>query len=164
MKSTTAQEEFARALKIWFEQNDWPQIVPEKVAKAKGSSTGPWASQISNLMQGKLSPKPEFFNAMGWFNDVIASQDFKDITDSKLKLQLENSKAFCDDNKKPYSGSDFCALFIGEYNPPKAYRQFGMKVSKKSSASKNSLEEFSTAELLNELQRRNALTNSTNPG
>ena len=57
--------DFGVVLKAWFAKNEWPQVVAEQVARAKGSKIGPWASQMSNCMQGKLQPKPDFFQGHG---------------------------------------------------------------------------------------------------
>ena len=52
-------------LKIWFSRNGWPQSVTEGIARAKGWTEGPWASQISHCMQGRLTPKPATFSLDG---------------------------------------------------------------------------------------------------
>ena len=77
-------ERLGPVLKGWFKQWDWPQSVTEGVARAKGWENGPWASQISICMSGRLTPKPAFFEALGEFNRVVAERDFAGVTDRRL--------------------------------------------------------------------------------
>ena len=109
--------DFGPVLKAWFKRNDWPQITAERVARAKGSAIGPWASQMSNSMQGKLEPKPAFFIALGWFNNVILTRDFQGITDRRLLDQLKGSEALTHPDGQPFTGGDFFRLYIGELKP-----------------------------------------------
>ena len=109
--------DFGPVLKAWFKRNDWPQITAERVARAKGSAIGPWASQMSNSMQGKLEPKPAFFIALGWFNNVILTRDFQGITDRRLLDQLIDSEPLTHPNGQPFTGGDFFRLYIGELKP-----------------------------------------------
>ena len=53
---------FGSVIKAWFAKNEWPQIVAEQWPALKAPDR-PWASQMSNCMQGKLTPKPSFFVA-----------------------------------------------------------------------------------------------------
>ena len=109
---------FGTTLKAWFRANDWPQSVPEKLAKAKGNPTGPWASQISHAMNDKHQPKTEFFMAMAWFNEVVATRDLAGLTDRRLIDQLRNAQPLCHDNGQPYTAPDFFSLFVGLIDPP----------------------------------------------
>ena len=114
----SAEGTFGTTLKAWFRANDWPQSVPEKLAKAKGNPTGPWASQISHAMNDKHQPKTEFFMAMAWFNEVVATRDFAGLTDRRLVDQLRNAQPLCHDNGQPYTAPDFFSLFTGLIDPP----------------------------------------------
>ena len=113
--------EFGPVLKEWFRRNEWPQITAERVARAKGSKIGPWASQMSNTMAGKIEPKPNFFVALGWFNEVILTRDFVGITDRRLVDQLKGSEALCHDNGQPFTAVDFFALYLGKLEKPEGY-------------------------------------------
>ena len=115
--------EFGPVLKEWFRRNEWPQVVAERVARAKGSKIGPWASQMSNTMSGKLEPKPNFFKALGWFNNVILTRDFQGITDRRLMDQLLESEALCHDDGQPFTATDFFSLYLGELEAPSDYKQ-----------------------------------------
>ena len=115
--------DFGPVVKEWFRRNGWPQIVAEKVAREKGSVIGPWASQLSNTMSGKIEPKPNFFMAMGWFNEVILTRDFHDITDRTIKDLLVNSEALTHDNGQPFTATDFFALYLGDIQAPESYYQ-----------------------------------------
>ena len=112
---------FGETIKTWFAKNDWPQIVAEQVARAKGSKIGPWASQMSNCMQGKLTPKPSFFVALGWFNEVVTTREFSGITDRRLMDRLLSSQPLTHDDGTPYTATDFFALYIGAIEPPKDF-------------------------------------------
>ena len=112
---------FGTTIKAWFRANDWPQSVPEKLAKAKGNPTGPWASQISHAMNDKHQPKTEFFMAMAWFNEVVATRDLAGLTDRRLIDQLRNAQPLCHDNGQPYTAPDFFSLFTGLIDPPSEF-------------------------------------------
>lgn len=106
--------EFGNALKAWFRQNSWPQNVPELWARAVGSENGPWGSQISIAMQGRLQPKPPFFQALGEFNRCVAERDLKAITDRRLRDRLVTAEPMCREDGTPYDAADFFRLYIGE--------------------------------------------------
>lgn len=93
-------------------------MVAEQVARAKGSKIGPWASQMSNAMQGKLEPKPPFFVALGWFNQIVTERDFVGITDRRLIDRLLNGQPLTHDDGQPFTAVDFFALYIGDLADP----------------------------------------------
>ena len=93
-------------------------MVAEQVARAKGSKIGPWASQMSNAMQGKLEPKPPFFVALGWFNQVVTERDFVGITDRRLIDRLLNGQPLTHDDGQPWTAVDFFALYVGDIPAP----------------------------------------------
>ena len=105
-------------IKAWFKRWDWPQSVTEGVARAKGWENGPWASQISICMAGRLTPKPAFFMALGEFNRVVAERDFKEISDRRLVDRLRNGQPLTHDNGVPWTGIDFFSCFVGELQAP----------------------------------------------
>lgn len=121
--------DFGPVLKAWFRRNNWPQIMAESVARAKGSKIGPWASQISNAMSGKIEPKPPFFKALGWFNDVIMRRDFLEVTDRRIMDLLIDSEPLCHDNGQPFTATDFFSLYVGELDPPEDYRHTCVKIT-----------------------------------
>ena len=87
-------------IKAWFKANEWPQSVSEGLARAKGWEAGPWASQISICMSGRLQPKPPFFVALGMFNQAVAERDFVGVTDRRLMDRLmagqpRNARVIC---------------------------------------------------------------------
>ena len=112
---------FGSVIKAWFKNNDWPQSVPEALAKAKGNKTGPWASQISHAMNDKHQPKTDFFLALAWFNDVVATRDVAGPTDRRLVDRIKNAQPLCHDNGIPYDAADFFRLFTGLLDPPKEF-------------------------------------------
>lgn len=107
-------------IKAWFKANDWPQSVSEGLARAKGWTAGPWASQISICMAGRLTPKPAFFVAMGMFNEAIAERDFIGVTDRRLMDRLKAGQPICHDNGVPWNAMDFFGCYIGAVTPPKS--------------------------------------------
>ena len=111
---------FGNVLRAWFAENEWPQMLAEQVARGKGSRIGPWASQMSNAMQGKLSPKPSFFVALGWFNQVVTERDFVGLTDRRLLDRLLKGQPLTHDDGQPYTALDFFALYIGDLAEPTA--------------------------------------------
>jgi hypothetical protein len=110
-------------LKAWFKQWDWPQSVTEGVARAKGWENGPWASQISICMSGRLTPKPAFFEALGEFNRVVAERDFAGITDRRLLDRLRNGQPLTHDDGVPWTAIDFFACYLGQLEGPEPKKQ-----------------------------------------
>jgi len=117
----TERINFGKGISRWCHKNEWPQSITEKVAKSLGLPGGPWASQISTAINGKLDPKPNFFIALGVFNKIIAEKKFKKIQDRILLDKLKDSIPFCHDDGRPFDGSDFFRLFTGLIPLPKEY-------------------------------------------
>jgi len=110
---------FGETLKAWFKSNGWPQGITETVAKAKGSKTGPWASQISHAMNGKHEPKVPFFMALAWFNRVVMERDIVDIKDRRTIDRLKNAEPMLHEDGQPWEAHDFFRLYAGTLEPPK---------------------------------------------
>jgi hypothetical protein len=113
-------------IKAWFKLNEWPQSVSEGLARAKGWTAGPWASQISICMAGRLTPKPNFFSALGMFNDAVATRDFQGVTDRRLMDRLKAGQPIVHDDccvsceaGTPWTAMDFFGCYIGAVKPPK---------------------------------------------
>ena len=119
---TINKDGFGLVIKKWFAINNWPQNVPEVVAKSKGNKTGPWASQISHAMNGKHEPKVPFFCALAWFNQVVAERDFGGISDRRTIDRLLQAEPLCHDNGTPFNASDFFNLYAGITKPPLEYQ------------------------------------------
>jgi len=117
--------QFGQILKRWFRKNGWPQAITEHWAKAVGSS-GPWASQVSAAMNGKLDPKAQLFMAWGAFNTAVAEQDFRQVTDRRILDLLKGAQPLAHDNGTPYGPSDFFSLFTGLIEPPMEYDKTGV--------------------------------------
>ena len=125
--SHVLQEErliFGQTLKVWFEQNNWPQKITETWAKAYGSDHGPWGSQINQCMppEPSVDPKPLFFAALGKFNEDLVDSNFELIEDEKSRELLKQGQPLSYDSGLPFLASDFFALFIGECLAPKKYQ------------------------------------------
>ena len=110
-------------IKGWFKANEWPQSVSEGLARAKGWEAGPWASQISICMSGRLQPKPPFFVALGLFNQAIAERDFVGVTDRRLMDRLMAGQPITHENGVPWNAMDFFGAYIGAVEPPKDFLQ-----------------------------------------
>ena len=131
-KFIQARADFGQAILTWFKKNDWPQSITESVAKEIGIEGGPWASQISTAINGKLDPKTAVLIAFKTFNIFIHEGDFSKIKDQALKEKLEGSKAFTHNNGKPFDGADFFRLFTGLIEVPKKYKKIESKVNSES--------------------------------
>ena len=114
---------FGTVLKAWFGINNWPQSVPERLAKARGNKTGPWASQISHAMKDKHEPKVPFFLALAWFNEQVATRNVAGLTDRRLVDQIKNAEPICHADGQPYGPADFFKLYAGLIDPPAAFAQ-----------------------------------------
>jgi hypothetical protein len=131
-KFIQARADYGEAILSWFKKNDWPQGITEQVGKEVNEwEGGPWASQMSTAINGKLDPKVAFFIAKGNFNKYIHAGDFKKIKDQTLKEKLEGSKAFTHNNGRPFDGADFFRLFTGLIEIPKKYKQADGKITDK---------------------------------
>ena len=111
----------APVIKAWFKSNDWPQSVSEGLARAKGWTAGPWASQISICMSGRLTPKPAFFVAMGMFNEAVAERSFQGVTDRRLMDRLLAGQPICHDDGVPMDRHGFFWLLHRPVKAPKGY-------------------------------------------
>lgn len=107
-------------IKAWFASNSWPQSVSEGLARAKGWTAGPWASQISICMSGRLTPKPNFFLSLGMFNEAVATRDFVGVTDRRLMDRLKAGQPICHEDGVPWTAMDFFGCYIGAIEPPKS--------------------------------------------
>ena len=122
-KFNQVRADFGQAIASWHKKNDWPQSITESVAKeVKEWEGGPWASQQSTAINGKLDPKVAYFLAEGCFNVYIHKGDFSKIKDINLREKLKGSKAFTHNNGKPFDGADFFRLFAGLIEVPKKYK------------------------------------------
>ena len=110
-------------IKAWFKSNDWPQSVSEGLARAKGWTAGPWASQISICMAGRLQPKPPFFMALGMFNEAVAERDFVGVTDRRLMDRLKAGQPICHENGVPWNAMDFFGCYIGQVKAPQSLNE-----------------------------------------
>jgi len=133
-KFNQTRADFGKAILTCFKKNDWPQSITESVAKEIGIEGGPWASQVSTAINGKLDPKPAFFIAFGIYNAYIHAGDFRKIKDINLRDKLKGSKAFTHNNGRPFDGADFFRLFTGLIEIPKKYKtevnQFSTEILK----------------------------------
>jgi hypothetical protein len=111
---------FGKLVRQWFARNGWPQDVPHRLAKITGAA-GPWNSQVSQIMQGKLDPKPALFVAFGAFNQAVAEQRFPGVTERRLLDQLTGSEPLRHDDGRPYTAPDFFALFTGLLDAPSSF-------------------------------------------
>ena len=112
---------FAITLKRWFKANEWPQNVPEQLARALHNPTGPWGSQISHSMNEKHQPKPDFFVALGWFNEQVSMRNVQTVTDRRLRDRITKGQPLCHDSGIPFAAADFFQLYTGLIDPPSEF-------------------------------------------
>ena len=105
-------------VKAWFARNEWPQSVSEGLARSKGWTCGPWASQVSICMSGRLTPKPNFFRGLGQFNAAVAERDFIGVTDRRLMDRLKRGEPLTHADGMPWTAADFFAAYVGLLEPP----------------------------------------------
>ena len=125
MDNSTAKQTFGSAIARWFRQNDWPQKICERWSECDGRGIkGPWASQISQVVHGRLDPRTIFFDALGDFNHAVAEQDLTRIqqVDQELYERLAAGKPFLLDDRQPATATDFFSMFVGEMLVPDFYR------------------------------------------
>ena len=125
MRKSSSKQLFGSAIARWFRQNDWPQKICERWSECDGKGVkGPWASQISQVVHGRLDPRTIFFDALGDFNEAIAEQDLTRIqqVDRDLYDRLRNGRPFLLSNDTPATASDFFSMFVGETLIPAFYQ------------------------------------------
>lgn len=108
-----ARVKFGLAVKNWFRHEGFSQDVPHKFAQDLGLN-GPWNSQISLLMAGKLDPKAQFWLSLEHFNHTIALQNFTLISDSSISRRLEGKNPMILADGEVADATDFFAMFIGK--------------------------------------------------
>ena len=113
--------QFGKIFKIWFTRNNWPQDVPHKLHEVIPTG-GPWNSQVSVCMSGRLEPKVGFFIACGKFNKLIAEQKFPGVSSSKLAERLQGAEPLRLDSGEPFVAHDFFNLYSGLMEVPLAYQ------------------------------------------
>ena len=129
-KFIQSRADFGNAIAFWFKKGEWPQGITEAVAKEVNQwEGGPWASQISTAINGKLDPKAVFFIAFGLFNAYIHKGDFSKIHDINLRNKLTGSKAFTHNNGRLFDGADFFRMFTGLIEVPKKYKEINSNLN-----------------------------------
>jgi len=113
--------QFGKVFKIWFARNGWPQDVPHKLHDVIPTG-GPWNSQVSVCMSGRLEPKVGFFLACGAFNKLIADQSFTGVSNAKLLAHIKGAEPLRMNNGQPFTAPDFFSLYTGLLEVPTAYQ------------------------------------------
>ncbi len=103
--------DFGVIMKGWFKWNRWSQEVPHAFAQQR-KLNGPWGSQISLLMNGRMDPKPQFFMSLAEFNRAVADRDYAGL-DLKLINRLENAEPFLTVDDRVANGKDFFGMMTG---------------------------------------------------
>lgn len=103
-------------------RNDWPQNITEKWCKATGVR-GPWASQISQLVNGSIDPRVQFFMALGEFNRAVAERDLAQLSkETAVYNMLVTGQPFKWDDGSPVDATGFFQLFCGIREIPEEYK------------------------------------------
>ena len=108
-----SRADFGAAVRNWFRHEGFSQEVPHRFAHELGLN-GPWNSQISLLMAGKLDPKAQFWISLERFNEVIATQNFTNIDELSVIKRLEGKKPMILDDGTVADAIDFFGMFIGK--------------------------------------------------
>lgn len=117
-----AMEKNAKAMKVWFAQNHWPQKITDDWAKQGSSKRGPWASQVCELMKGVFFPRPAFFVAMAEFNAAVANQKFPAVKERKILDRLKGAEAMRHNDGTVFNAADFFSMFVGHLEVPEKYQ------------------------------------------
>ena len=110
-EQVAARKNFGNAIRIWFRMNRWSQDVPHHFAKERDMS-GPWNSQMSLLMSGKLDPKAQFWISLEEFNFAVSKQDLKDLDEGLVK-RMTLKQPFITADGKDADAQAFYGMFIG---------------------------------------------------
>ena len=119
------REALGKAYTIWMKRNGFSQQTSHDWA-ASTDAPGPWNRQTSLFQRGRLDPKPQFFVALGRWNQAIADQDFTGVTKRTLLDRLKGSAPFMTHDDRVATAVDFFALFVGaqpiaeQYDAPPA--------------------------------------------
>jgi hypothetical protein len=73
-------------------------------------------------MSGRLSPKPNFFVALGQFNQAVAERDLAGVTDRRLMDRLRQGQPLTHEDGNPWTAQDFFACYIGQLQMPEELR------------------------------------------
>lgn len=73
---------------------------------------GPWNSQMSLLMSGKLDPKAQFWVSLAEFNGCVYSGQINDLEPSLVK-RLHGRKPFTTAEGMLATAVDFFGMFVG---------------------------------------------------
>ena len=111
VEQVDARKELGKAIRIWFRINRWSQEVPHHFAKERGLN-GPWNSQMSLLMAGKLDPKAQFWISLEEFNMAVYTVDLSDL-EPGLQKRMGGKVSFMTDDGKPADAQAFYGMFIG---------------------------------------------------
>lgn len=107
----SARVRFGAAIRVWFRINRWSQEVPHQFAKQRGLN-GPWNSQMSLLMSGKLDPKAQFWMSLESFNAAVHNHDLVGL-DEGLCKRMDNRMPFTTEEGNLATAADFFGMFIG---------------------------------------------------
>ena len=105
---------FGEAFQGWRKLNNFSQYDLNIASQELGFSFH--NSQLYDMENGILNPKPKFFSKLGEFNQELGFDDFDEISSYYLRRKIENATPFPspDDESKPATASDFFAYFIGQ--------------------------------------------------
>ena len=104
---------FGKALAIWLKRGGLVQRDLYIWGRETNSTYGPHSSQLSNLIRGKLDPRPLFFVGLGKANKAIAENDLAGCS-REIKDRLANCPPYLNASGEPATVTDLIAQFIGE--------------------------------------------------
>ena len=104
---------FGKALAIWLKRGGLVQRDLYMWGRETNSTYGPHSSQLSNLIRGKLDPRPLFFVGLGKVNQAIATKEFGPCS-REIRDRLNGCPPYLNASGEPASITDLIAQFIGE--------------------------------------------------
>jgi len=107
-------------LRNWFALNGWSYDTATAISQAYSPQVPLLhGSQLSNLISGKVDPKPRLFMGLGLLNRACGlTAEQRSALDTPVAQKLNGARAVCHPNGEPWSSGDFLRCFCGEIPPP----------------------------------------------
>lgn len=127
----SAKEEFGLAIAAWLRKNDWPQRITEDWCSIVGSA-GPWSSQMSQCINNRFHPRPEFFVSLGQFNAMVGDKaELKAVrSNTVLYERMVYGAPFLMQNGEAANAQDFFGMYTGLIKIPVTYLDVGKGLTK----------------------------------
>lgn len=127
----SSKEEFGLAIATWLRKNEWPQRITEDWCSIVGAP-GPWSSQMSQCINNRFHPRPEFFVSLGQFNAAVGDKSELKVVRSNTVLheRMSFGAPFLMPSGEAATALDFFGMYTGLIKIPAEYREMGQGVTK----------------------------------